>query len=174
MLSEDEVKRMIEVAKNKRDKALIALLYDIGARISEVGNLRIKDVKHDEIGLYILVTGKTGQRRVRAVWSVQYLEDWLEEHPERDNLEAPIWFNFKKNELEQMRYDAIRMRLKKIAKKAGIIKRVHPHLFRHSRATYMANYLTEAQMNMYLVGFKAHICQAYMYICQVEISTTLF
>ena len=41
------------------------------------------------------------------------------------------------------------MRLKKIAKKAKIKKRIHPHLFRHSRCTYMANYLTEAQMNLY-------------------------
>jgi hypothetical protein len=41
------------------------------------------------------------------------------------------------------------MRLNKIAKKAGINKRIHPHLFRHSRATYMANFLTEAQMNAY-------------------------
>jgi hypothetical protein len=54
-------------------------------------------------------------------------------------------------EFESMRYDAIRMRLKKISKKAGINKKIHPHLFRHSRCTYMANYLTEAQMNAYFV-----------------------
>lgn len=41
------------------------------------------------------------------------------------------------------------MKLQRIAKKAGISKQIHPHLFRHSRATYMANYLTEAQMNVY-------------------------
>jgi integrase/recombinase XerD len=55
-----------------------------------------------------------------------------------------MWFKFSKkvDELESMRYDAIRMRLNKIAKKAGINKRIHPHLFRHSRAAYMANCLT--------------------------------
>lgn len=31
----------------------------------------------------------------------------------------------------------------------GIKKRVHPHLFRHSTATKMANHFTEAQMNQY-------------------------
>ncbi len=41
------------------------------------------------------------------------------------------------------------MQLIKISRKAGINKKIHPHLFRHSRATYMANYLTEAQMNQY-------------------------
>jgi integrase/recombinase XerD len=62
-----------------------------------------------------------------------------------------MWFKFAKRttELEPMQYGTIRMRLNKLAKKAGINKKIHPHLFRHSRATYMANYLTEAQMNMY-------------------------
>lgn len=37
---------------------------------------------------------------------------------------------------------------KKLQEKAGIDKRVHPHAFRHARATERANYLTEAQMNV--------------------------
>ncbi|MDP4197934.1 MAG: tyrosine-type recombinase/integrase, partial [Bacteroidota bacterium] len=151
MLTEDEIKQLIDAATNKRDKTIIALLWDIGARIGEIGTLRIKHVKFDDIGGIIIVNGKTGCRRVRAVWSVPYLMDWLEEHPERDNPEAPLWFKFAKNKegLESMRYDAIRMQLSKISKKAGVNKKIHPHLFRHSRCTYMANYLTEAQMNAY-------------------------
>jgi len=49
MLTQDEVQCIIDAAINKRDKAIIALLWDIGAQIGEVGNLRIKDVKHDNI-----------------------------------------------------------------------------------------------------------------------------
>jgi len=151
MLTQDEVQRIIDTATNKRDKAIIALLWDIGARIGELGNLRIKDVKHDDIGISILVTGKTGQRRVRAVWSVDYLNDWIKDHPGKNDPEAPMWFKFAKRttELEPMQYSTIRMRLNKLAKRAGINKKIHPHLFRHSRCTYMANYLTEAQMNVY-------------------------
>jgi ribosomal protein L37E len=33
-----------------------------------------------------------------------------------------------------------------IARRAGISKKVNPHNFRHSRASYLANFLTEAQM----------------------------
>ncbi len=51
--------------------------------------------------------------------------------------------------LNPLYYDAIRMKLKRLAKKSGINIRIHPHLFSHSRCTYMANYLTEAQMNDY-------------------------
>jgi len=111
--------------------------------------LRVKDVKFDDIGGVIVVNGKTGPRRVKAVWSVSYLKDWIEDHPGKDNLEAPLWFNYAKKGkvLKPMRYEAIRMRLIKISKKTGINKKIHPHLFRHSRCTYMANYLTESQMN---------------------------
>jgi integrase/recombinase XerD len=151
MITESEVKLMIDSAENNRDKAMIALLWDIGARISEIGNLHVKDIKFDDIGISILVNGKTGPRKVRAVWSIDYINDWLKVHPGQKNPEAPLWFNFaKKSEnLEAMQYGAIRMQLTKISRKAGISKKIHPHLFRHSRATYMANYLTEAQMDAY-------------------------
>jgi hypothetical protein len=39
--------------------------------------------------------------------------------------------------------------LKETAQKAGVRKRVNPHLFRHSRATFLAKHLTEAQMKEY-------------------------
>ncbi len=151
LLTEEEIIKMINAAPNTRDKAMIGLLWDIGARIGEVGTLKIKHIKFDEYGAVIIVNGKTGPRRVRAVWSVSYLMNWLEEHPEKDNLEAPLWFNLsrRKKGIEGMQYDAIRMQLQRVAEEAGIKKRVHIHLFRHSRATYMANHLTEAQMNMH-------------------------
>jgi hypothetical protein len=40
--------------------------------------------------------------------------------------------------------------LKEIVDRAGIKKRVYPHLFRHSRATHLANHLTESQLKQYL------------------------
>jgi len=97
------------------------------------------------------VNGKTGYRRVRSVWSVKYLKAWLAVHPENYNLEARLWVttDSKEGSLKPLKYDAIRMQLKRLAKKSNINKRIHPHLFCHSRCTYMANYLTEAQMNEY-------------------------
>lgn len=62
MLKENEVELMIGAASNKRDRVIIALLWDIGARIGEIGNLRIKDVKFDDIEGAIVVNGKTGPR----------------------------------------------------------------------------------------------------------------
>lgn len=38
----------------------------------------------------------------------------------------------------------------RLAEKAEIKKRIHPHLFRHNRSTHLAKHLTEAQMKQYL------------------------
>jgi hypothetical protein len=105
---------------------------------------------HADEGMKIRVDGKTGHRTVMLFYSVRNLMTWLEQHPDRENPNAPLWWNFdvnKRNTSKMISYAAIRKQLIKIAKKAGINKRIHAHLFRHSRSTYMANHLTEAQMN---------------------------
>ena len=83
MLIEEDILKMINCAKKKSDKAIIALLWDIGARVGEIGNLRIKHIKFDEYGATVNLKGKTGYRRVRAVFSVEYLQAWLLEHPDQ-------------------------------------------------------------------------------------------
>lgn len=91
MLSEADVLTLIEYAEYERDKAIIALLWDIGARIGEIGTLHIKHVSFDEYGAVVNVKGETGYRKVRAVWSVEYLKTWLQVHPEGYNPDAPLW-----------------------------------------------------------------------------------
>ncbi|MDN5310701.1 MAG: integrase/recombinase XerD [Methanolobus sp.] len=75
ILTESDILKLIDHASNKRDKVIIALLWDIGARIGEVGNLLIKHLTFDEYGAIINLNGKKGFRRVRAVWSVEYLKE---------------------------------------------------------------------------------------------------
>ena len=98
MLIESDVLKLIEYAKHQRDKAMIALLWDIGARIGEIGTLNIRHLSFDEYGAIVNVRGKTGYRRIRAVWSVQYLKAWLQVHPEGYNPDAPLWITFNNKE----------------------------------------------------------------------------
>jgi integrase/recombinase XerD len=74
LLTEEDIKKMISCTKKSLEKAIVALLWDIGARIGEIGDLRIKHVKFDERGAIINLKGKTGYRRVRASFSVEYLK----------------------------------------------------------------------------------------------------
>jgi len=148
LLTEDEVKRMIQVAANPRDRAFVAVLYESGCRIGEMLSLRVKNITFDRYGAAIAVPHfcKTGMRRVRIISSVPYLTEWLNRHPDQGNPEAYLW---QSREGTQLSYPRARHILSDLARKAGIGKRVFPHLFRHSRATHLANHLTEAQMKEY-------------------------
>lgn len=148
LLTEKEIKQMIKAADHPRDKALISILYDSGCRIGEIGGLQVKNINFDQYGAILTVHGKTGARRVRIVFSVSYLAAWLDVHPGKDDPNAYIFVMLrgKGKDTKQMQYPALTKIVKKTAQKAGIKKRVHNHLFRHSRSTELAQHLTEAQM----------------------------
>lgn len=143
MLSEEDIKKLLNFADNPRDRAFISVLYESGCRIGEMLFLRIKHVKFDEFGAQLLVNGKTGFRRVRIITSAPFLTEWINKHPKKDEPESPLWIT---RNSTQINYAAVRKNLMTIAKKADIKKKINPHNFRHSRATYLANHLTEAQM----------------------------
>jgi site-specific recombinase XerD len=150
LLTCEDVKKIINAADHIRDKALVSLLYESGCRISEILTMRIKSVNFDKYGAMIVVSGKKGPRRIPVVSSVPYLAAWHEIHPLRDNREAPLWVSIgTRGRNEVIEYQNTRQLIARLAKKAGVKKKVNPHIFRHSRATYLANHFTEAQMNHY-------------------------
>ena len=59
-LEAQEIMRLLNSVTDLRDKSLLTLLVDTGARVSEVTSLRKQDIKADSIQ----VTGKTGQREI--------------------------------------------------------------------------------------------------------------
>lgn len=149
LLTEEEIKQMTEAADNPRDRALVFVLYESGCRIGEILSLKIRNVQFDEHGSILLVNGKTGSRRVRIIASAPLLASWINIHPDRENPDAPLWVTQGTRKNRHLNYRAANDTIKKIAKNAGIKKNVYPHLFRHSRATYLAKHLTEAQMKKY-------------------------
>ncbi len=67
-------------------------------------------------------------------------------HPLKDDPDSWLWIESTRNGFRRMRYSKLRLILREIARKAGVKKKVNPHAFRHARATHLANFLTEAQM----------------------------
>jgi len=150
LLSEEDVKKLIETCEHPRDKAFLSMLYESGCRVGEIASLQIGNVSFDEHGILIVVEGKTGSRKLRLIASTPYLSTWLQSHPLKDNKEAPLWICFgSTNHNLAVRYSTIRGLLIRLMRKTGIKKRINPHSFRHARATYLANHLTEFQMNQY-------------------------
>jgi integrase len=147
LLTEDDVDRLVKKADNLRDKALILTLYESGCRIGELASLRIKNVEFDRYGAVLIVSGKTGDRRLRLVNSAPVLANWIDNHPDAGNPDAPLWVGIGTKSRDRIiTYNSINMMIKKVAKRAGIKKKVNPHMFRHSRATLLAKHLTEAQL----------------------------
>jgi len=150
VLTEDEILAMIEAANHPRDKAMIAVDYEAGLRIGELAGLKVKDITWNEHGAKIKVKGKTGERQIPIVMAAPYLKRWLELHPAKDNPNAIVFIGIgTRNRGEPIGYKSFEKAIKKAAEKAGIKKRIHPHILRHSRATVLANFLTEAQMCEY-------------------------
>jgi len=152
LITQEEFEAMIRACINSRDRALISLLYESGARIGEIGSMRIKDVSFDEYGAIVwLPRSKTVRRKIRVVYSARYLAEWISDHPMKDDPEKPLWIKLTgRNATKKMEYDDIRMQIKKIAKRAGIKKRVYPHLFRHTRATRLLAKVPESIGARYL------------------------
>lgn len=162
LLSEADIKIMVDNAICLRDRALIGCLYESGCRVAELLGMRIKDIAFDSMGAVIKVTGKTGFRNVRCDRYSIILQDWLNNHPQRDNKEAYVWCSVSTSK-PTIAYDGVCKMLKRCAAKAGIKKRIHPHTFRHSRASVLANFFTDAQMKVYF-GWSGDSKMASVYI----------
>jgi integrase len=155
LLTPQDIDTLLNVCHNTRDKALISMLWETGCRIAEIGNLQLKHLTKIEHGYSLDVNGKTGQRNPIIVSSAPYLTQWLANHPFRDNPDAPLWVHYQYNkEPTLLRYDTIRNLLARYFERAGIKKPFHPHLFRHSRATYvLANSIFNEQQAKQFFGW---------------------
>lgn len=135
---DEHVLPMIDECRYARDKALIAVAWDSGARSGEIRSLTVGDVTDHKYGLSISVDGKTGERSITLVPSVPYLRQWLNVHPAPDDPEAPLWC--KLNEAEDVSYQMKLKMLKEPARKAGI---THTEVtftrMRKSSASYLAS-----------------------------------
>ncbi|UWJ23997.1 Integrase [Methanosarcina mazei TMA] len=150
ILAFDDVEKLINAAYNLRDRALIAFMYESGARRGEFFEIQIKHVVFDKNGAVVtLPKGKTGARRIRLVWSSGYLRNWIDHHPIKNNRDAYMWCS-SRDPTKTIEYVTFQNSLKRFALKAGVQKRVNMHSFRHAAATRLANDLTEQQLKNYL------------------------
>lgn len=141
-LSIEEVNAIIESADEKapaglRDRVCLELLYGSGLRISELLNLKTRDIMmQDEL---LSVIGKGNKQRFvpfgkKALWAIQeYLRDG---RPKLLNKKKSLYLilNARGNKLSRMGFLKI---LRKYLIKSGVRKKVTPHTFRHSFATHL-------------------------------------
>lgn len=137
LLTDEDVKSIIEQCRHIRDKAFVSVLYESGCRISELLNMKVKDAVQDDYGYVIHVSGKTGPRRVRLIDSTPYLSNWIANHP--NGRDSPLWVSVGTlNNGRQLKYGSVLKLLKELASKAGVKKPVNPHAWRKACSTKLA------------------------------------
>lgn len=127
-LYEDEVGAMIEHAYSLRNKLIISLLYSSGIRLSEFIALNRDSIK-DRV---FSVKGKG--KKCRICFIDERTEDLMNEYlkTRNDNSAALVVSNLYK---QRMTPTNIQLLIRNSAKRAGITRRVTPHMLRHSFAT---------------------------------------
>jgi site-specific recombinase XerD len=140
LLSRSDIEKLVTACDTQRDRALIMLLWDSGARINEILSRNIGHIEFDRYGAVILVDGKTGQRRLRLTACVGDLQNWINVHPMKNNPDAPLFITYNRYGFGRKRVHehTVAHRLKMVAALAKIKKPIHPHAIRHARITDLA------------------------------------
>jgi site-specific recombinase XerD len=198
LLTMDDINKMVNHTTNLRDRCFVIMLYESGCRISElIGDethpgICLKDIKTDQYGVVIDVDGKTGSRSLRLIASAPAISNWLQEHPDKTNRDAPlfccIWGKNKKNRTDYRYWNNLltgktdnrkrktdnKSSMLGLGEKAGISKPTNPHWFRHSRASELAKHMTESQL-CYYMGWEQGSKQAriYVHLCGKDVDKSI-
>lgn len=132
ILQPDEFLKLLSACRTVRDRALLQMLYETGARVGEILSLTIGDIVFTDNSVYANIrVSKTTPRKIYLFDSVMDIKNWLDMHPKR----KPDSLLFVKGTGEALTYNSFYKLLLDITERAGVTKHIHPHLFRHSRAS---------------------------------------
>lgn len=172
VLTKDEIKQLIANASIVRDKCIISMLADGGLRISELTNIKIKDCKFDDrLNICrIEVFGKTGKRKVTFVESVPILKEWLNQHPFKDHQDHALFICTAKKFGRPLASSGAYKVVLQVVQRTGIKKRITPHVFRHSKLSYLAmNGMNEFELRVFAGWSKSsRMSEVYVHIGEKE------
>lgn len=141
VLSVEQVLRLLNTTKDTkvleiRNKALLELIYGSGLRVSELLDIRLKDIHLNEE--YIIIKGKGDKERFVPISKacIQALRKYMTEsriYLVKGRLDY-LFFNAYGSKLSRQGFSKI---LKQLAKDANIEIDISPHMLRHSFATHL-------------------------------------
>ena len=142
ILSLEEVETLLEqpdtqIPQGMRDRAMLEMLYATGMRVSELTQLQVNHV-HLEAG-YVLIYGKGSKERIVPIgneamkWARRYMGETRERLLKKR--ESPFLFVNRSGKPMSRQY--FWKSIKAYGRRAGIRKRITPHLLRHSFASHL-------------------------------------
>lgn len=133
VLSSSDIEKLLNATTNLKYKAMFAIMYSSGLRISEVVRLRYDDVSRTNMQIYIHES-KTHTARY-AILSQRAL-DILTEYWFKCGRPRGILFPSQLNG-DYLTTSGPQLMFRKSVTKAGLPKDIHPHCLRHSFATHL-------------------------------------
>ncbi len=145
--------------KGRRDLTLLSILYDTGARVQEVIDLKVCDIVLDSPAVIVLTGKGNKMRRVPLMKNtVALLQAYLTENDLNKSWknQYPVFINNQRNKLTK---EGVAHILKKYLRKARekspkVPEHISPHILRHSKAMH----LLQAGVNLiYIRDFLGHV-----------------
>ena len=129
-ISDEGIEKLRDNCKEKRDLAIIDLLYSTGIRVGELVNLNIEDINLE--GRECVVYGK-GDKERRVYFDAKakvHIKEYIETRKDSNSalfvtLDAPY---------DRLKISGVEIRLRNLGRKLNL-ERIHPHKFRRSMAT---------------------------------------
>ena len=140
-LTEAEMKRFLDAARHgrydARNYAMMLMAYRHGLRVSELVDLRLKDLDLETGRLYVRrKKGSLSTHQPIEGDELRALRAWLREREQRRDARSPYLFL---SERGPMVRQAVNYLVGEIGKRAKLRFHVHPHMLRHSTGYYLAN-----------------------------------
>ncbi len=133
ILMAEEVKQLINAAKNERNRLILVLLYILGLRISELVGLNWSDFQPNDESVTVTIFGKG--HKTRTLLITHQLWKQLKQLTRSDQTEAVFLSRFG-NRLDR---HAIHRLIKKAVEKSGINPHTSAHWLRHAHACHSLN-----------------------------------
>jgi integrase/recombinase XerD len=144
VLSGSEVGRLLEHAPSLKHKTLFMLMY--GAR-----HLQVADVDSRRMVLHVR---RTKNHYDRVLPLSERTLSTLRQYYREARLKGPLLFAGRKGDVPITR-NAINFAMRRAVDAAGLNKRVHPHLLRHSFATHLLEMGTDLRTVQILLGHRS-------------------
>lgn len=142
-LDREEVQRIENAASNQRDALIVRVLADSGVRVGELVRLRISDILTRDDHHFLKVRGKGDRERLVPIAPplyrrlLRFVERYRPDNPSSDRLFLSRRRGGNTGGYGPLTDSGVQQLIRDLGERAGVKKRVHPHLFRHSAATHM-------------------------------------
>ncbi len=146
VLSKEEIKKILFNTKNFKHRCILSTIYSAGLRMSELINLRIKDI--DSSRMMLRIEDAKGRKDRYSLLSKSLLEDLRAYYRKY----RPKEYLFEGPKQSQYSSTSVRKILRRSCLKAGIRKHVKPHSLRHSFATHLLEQGTDLRSIQTLMG----------------------